>query len=530
VAVCDDCMRELFDPGDRRYGYPFINCTNCGPRYTIIEDIPYDRPKTSMRSFGMCPRCQAEYDNPADRRFHAQPNACADCGPRVTLTDRCGQAVEGDDPIAEAAGLISAGHIVAVKGLGGYHLAVDAVNDDAVQRLRQRKRREEKPFAVMTADPETIGSFAQMDTDTARLLGSIQRPIVLLPKRLPERLAFSVAPRNHYYGVMLAYTPLHYLLLSHGPKVLVMTSANLSEEPIVIDNKLCCARFIKHGTDGASPDHTIGTLVSWGNHPEALGGSNPLLTSDFCHYWREGVEKGVPEPNGVEALGGMCLYFQGMIGGLMTQLHTTVPHRNGIDKFSDETFEKAQALGENLAIVTCKALRGPTAWKNENPRVGVAAKTFYAPMAGLFKVAITLGLLHPGVYWGFKARSEVNVIRIGDVEILTAPGELYPEIADGGVEALPGRDFPLEPQEVPALRRDVMKGKMNLVVGLANDEIGYMIPKSQWDAKAPFVYDNKDQYGEENSGGPEVGRVYHQEALALLNRVHEAWDKASGAQ
>lgn len=303
-----------------------------------------------------------------------------------------------------------------------------------------------------------------------------------------------------------------------------------SRKPIVIDKKLCCARFVKHGTDPAVAENTIGTLVSWGNHPETLGGSNPLLTSDFCHYWREGVENGVPEPNGVEGLGGMCLYFQGMIGGLMTQLHTTVPHRNGIDKFSDDTFEKAQALGENLAIVTCKALQGPTAWKNENARVGVAAKTFYAPMAGLFKVAITLGLLHPGVYWGFKARSEVNVIRIGDVEILTAPGELYPEIADGGVEALPGRDFPIEPQEVPALRRDVMKGKMNLVVGLANDEIGYMIPKSQWDAKPPFVYNNKDQYGEENSGGPEVGVTYHHEAVALLTRMHDAWDKVAPAK
>jgi hydrogenase maturation protein HypF len=236
VAVCDDCLRELFDPGDRRFGYPFINCTNCGPRYTIIEDIPYDRPRTAMRGFTMCAQCQAEYDDPGDRRFHAQPNACAVCGPRVTLHDSRGDLLQDRDPIARTAGLIQSGHIVAVKGLGGFHLAVDATNDDAVRRLRARKHREEKPLAVMSLDVDTIAGYAHVTQAEAYLLASIQRPIVLAPKRLPERLAFSVAPRNHYYGVMLPYTPLHYLLLAHGFTALVMTSANLSEEPIAIDN------------------------------------------------------------------------------------------------------------------------------------------------------------------------------------------------------------------------------------------------------------------------------------------------------
>ena len=236
VAVCDDCLHELFDPRDRRFGYPFINCTNCGPRYTIIDDIPYDRAKTAMRGFKMCPQCQAEYEDPEDRRYHAQPNACAVCGPRVALFDAGGDPVAADDPIAYAARLIREGRIVAVKGLGGFHLAADALNDDAVARLRERKHREEKPLAVMVPDVDTIATFAHMTSEDVELLTTIQRPIVLLPKRLPERLAFSVAPRNHYYGVMLPYTPLHHLLLAHGFKAVVMTSGNLSEEPIAIDN------------------------------------------------------------------------------------------------------------------------------------------------------------------------------------------------------------------------------------------------------------------------------------------------------
>ena len=236
VAVCEDCLAELFDPKDRRFGYPFINCTNCGPRYTIIDDVPYDRPKTAMRHFIMCPQCQAEYDNPNDRRFHAQPNACPLCGPQVSLYKNRKTLLDVDDPIAQCAQLIKDGHIVAVKGLGGFHLCVDALNDKAVERLRERKHREEKPLAVMSADLKTISTYAHVTTEEIELLRSIQRPIVLLTKKRPEKLAFSVAPRNQYYGVMLPYTPLHHLLLHHGFTALVMTSANMSEEPIAIDN------------------------------------------------------------------------------------------------------------------------------------------------------------------------------------------------------------------------------------------------------------------------------------------------------
>ncbi len=236
VCLCADCRAELFDPRNRRYGYPFINCTNCGPRYTIIDDIPYDRPKTSMRYFKMCDQCQAEYDDPDDRRFHAQPNACAECGPHVSLFDNRQTPLDCSDPFVRTAKLLKAGHIVAIKGLGGYHLAVDATNDAAVERLRKRKHREEKPLAVMSADLAIVDAYASVTSAEAELLTSIQRPIVLLEKKMPEKLAFSVSPRNRFYGVMLPYTPLHELLLAQGFTALVMTSGNLSEEPIAIDN------------------------------------------------------------------------------------------------------------------------------------------------------------------------------------------------------------------------------------------------------------------------------------------------------
>jgi hydrogenase maturation protein HypF len=236
VSVCDECLSELLEPNDRRYHYPFINCTNCGPRYTIIDDIPYDRPKTSMRYFKMCSTCQAEYDDPNNRRFHAQPNACADCGPHVSLYDSQRNAVTVENPIAKAAGLIKQGFILAIKGLGGYHLAVDAANTDAVQRLRSRKLREEKPFAIMSYDLENISRYAFVEPEEQKLLTSIQRPIVLLRKKIPNSISEHVAPQNKYFGVMLPYTPLHYLLLKHGFAALVMTSGNLSEEPIAIDN------------------------------------------------------------------------------------------------------------------------------------------------------------------------------------------------------------------------------------------------------------------------------------------------------
>jgi len=244
VAICPDCLRELFDPADRRYRYPFINCTNCGPRFTIVRDIPYDRPSTSMAVFPMCASCQAEYDDPLNRRFHAQPNACWECGPQVGLWDKSGRHIFCRDPIAEAASGLSAGLIVAVKGLGGFHLAADATNKAAVKLLRERKRRVEKPFAIMVPDLQAAQGICEIDVAAQAALESVQRPIVLLPKKPSCSIPKEVAPFNRYLALFLPYTPLHYLLLREGGfRALVMTSGNLSEEPIAIDNQEAVRRL-----------------------------------------------------------------------------------------------------------------------------------------------------------------------------------------------------------------------------------------------------------------------------------------------
>ena len=236
VSICGDCLRELFDPTDRRFRYPFINCTNCGPRYTIILETPYDRPNTTMRPFEMCAACEREYHDPRDRRFHAQPNACAACGPHVWLADGSGRDIAGDAAVQQAQRLLREGRIVAVKGIGGFHLAADADNDAAVRALRERKRREQKPLAVMCQDLGMVRRFCCVSEQEAQLLCSPQRPIVLLRKRPGAGLAPSVAPKSQYFGVMLPCAPLHYLLLADGFSALVMTSGNLSGEPIAIDN------------------------------------------------------------------------------------------------------------------------------------------------------------------------------------------------------------------------------------------------------------------------------------------------------
>jgi len=236
VATCDDCLRELRDQDDRRYRYPFINCTNCGPRFTIIAHLPYDRPRTTMRAFRMCPACDAEYHDPADRRFHAQPNACPVCGPSLTYVAEDGSEVRGADPLAAAVDALRAGKVIAVKGLGGVHLACDARRDDVVARLRARKDREEKPLAIMVSGMEEVEALCEVCPEERALLVSPRRPIVLMRKRQGAEISDLVAPHQKYLGVMLPYTPLHHLLLRDSGMVLIMTSGNRSEEPIVHTN------------------------------------------------------------------------------------------------------------------------------------------------------------------------------------------------------------------------------------------------------------------------------------------------------
>ena len=228
AATCDDCLRELFDPADRRYRYPFINCTNCGPRFTIVRRVPYDRPNTTMAAFEMCAACRSEYEDPADRRFHAEPIACPDCGPRLTLS------------LEEAVSVLRAGSVLAVKGLGGWHLACGAASEDAVAGLRARKHREEKPFALMTDDPATLAFVRAQEEE---LLRSPERPIVLLRRRPDAAVAEAVAPGCPTLGVMLPYTPLHHLLVRDFGGPLVMTSGNRSDEPIAVDDDEAATRL-----------------------------------------------------------------------------------------------------------------------------------------------------------------------------------------------------------------------------------------------------------------------------------------------
>ncbi len=256
IATCPDCLREIFDPKDRRYRYPFTNCTNCGPRFTIIADIPYDRPNTTMKVFQMCPECQREYEDPLNRRFHAQPNACPVCGPQLELVDVRGDKVVCDDIITKTSELLREGKIVAVKGLGGFLLACDATSEKSVNQLRRRKNRPAKPLAVMVSSLEEARRHCEINEAEARLLKSPGSPIVLLKWKAESKMARAVAPGLKYLGVMLPYTPLHHLLLQDTGRPLVMTSGNLSEEPIARDNDEALLRlhgiadfFLKHNRD-----------------------------------------------------------------------------------------------------------------------------------------------------------------------------------------------------------------------------------------------------------------------------------------
>ncbi len=246
LATCPDCLRDIRDPQNRRYRYPFTNCTNCGPRFTIIESLPYDRPNTTMKAFAMCSQCEREYHDPADRRFHAQPNACPECGPQLELWDERGKVLASrDEALRAAAETIRRGEIVAAKGLGGFHLLVDARNEDAVARLRRHKRREEKPLALLFPSYDSVLAHCEASPVEQRLLRSPESPIVLLRRcaGAADGIAATVAPRNPYLGAMLPYTPLHHLLLEELGFPVVATSGNLSEEPICIDEREALRRL-----------------------------------------------------------------------------------------------------------------------------------------------------------------------------------------------------------------------------------------------------------------------------------------------
>jgi len=272
TATCVDCDRELRDPADRRHGHPFVNCTSCGPRYTIVQAVPYDRSRTTMAAFALCVDCRTEYENPADRRFHAEPVCCPACGPRLRLVDRSGRELAGDpiagpiagpiaDPIAGTVALLRQGSVVAVKGLGGYHLAVDARQEDAVAALRRRKHREDRPFALMVQDVEAARALCELGPEELALLVSPARPIVVLQRLGEAFVAPSVAPGSPSLGLMLPYTPMHTLLLEAFGGPLVLTSGNASDEPIAFDDTDAAQRLVSIADAFLVHDRAIRTRV-----------------------------------------------------------------------------------------------------------------------------------------------------------------------------------------------------------------------------------------------------------------------------
>ncbi len=317
VATCAACLAELFDPADRRYRYPFVNCTDCGPRFTIVTGVPYDRPRTTMAGFEMCARCRAEYEDPADRRFHAQPNACPDCGPQARLVDAAdspdvavlfrdmsGKALprgEGD-AVARAAAVLRGGGIVAVKGVGGFHLACRADDEEVVARLRSRKRREEKPFALLVADLDAARALVELGAAEEELLSSPARPIVLAPRLAGAAVAPSVAPRSRELGLMLPYSPLHHLLAADAGVPLVLTSGNVAEEPIAFRDSDALARLAPIADAFLLHDRPIETRTedSVVRAVATPAGRRPLLLRRSRGYVPAALE--LPEAAGVEIL------------------------------------------------------------------------------------------------------------------------------------------------------------------------------------------------------------------------------------
>jgi len=316
--VCEDCLAEMFDPGNRRYLYPFINCTNCGPRYSIITGIPYDRPYTTMAPFAMCDDCLAEYHDPLNRRFHAQPNACPVCGPRLRLLDVSGAALPGD-PLTEALRALALGLTVAVKGVGGFHLAVDACSEEAVARLRQRKKRDEKPFALLAEDLDAVRQIAHCSAQEGRLLSGVERPIVLLRKREGNPISRLVAPENGWFGVMLPGNPLQHLLIKGGCAPLVMTSGNLSDEPIAYRDADALGRLSGIADLFLTHDREIHTRTDDSVLRLSLG--EPLFLRRSRGYVPRGVNLPGDLPSilavGAELKGTVCLTREGR--GFMSQ-------------------------------------------------------------------------------------------------------------------------------------------------------------------------------------------------------------------
>jgi hydrogenase maturation protein HypF len=384
LAVCADCLRELHDPADRRHRYPFINCTQCGPRYSIIERLPYDRPQTTMRCFRMCPACAREYADPASRRFHAEPNACPVCGPHLTLSDPAGNNLgEREAALNHTRTLLREGLIVAVKGVGGYHLLCDATNETAVTALRHRKHRDQKPLAVMFRDLARLGEFAEVSPAAAALLTSPAAPIVLVPRRPGAALAPAVAPGNPWVGALLPYAPLHHLLLASLDFPVVATSANLASEPICTGDKEARHRlagiadlFLGHDRLIAHPVEDSVVRFAAGDAPILLRRARGYAPAPFTLPGRL--------PGAVLCVGGQMKNTIAVAAGDHLVLS---PHLGDLDDvLTHHTFERT--------IATLGGLHGAEFTAVAHDKHPAYQSTLYADRLGLRRIAVQHHLAH----------------------------------------------------------------------------------------------------------------------------------------
>jgi hydrogenase maturation protein HypF len=441
-ATCEDCLAELFDPGDRRYRYPFINCTNCGPRFTIVRGVPYDRPLTTMAGFEMCSACRAEYEDPADRRFHAQPNACRDCGPALRLVGR-----DGGDPLEQAAQCLRDGLILAVKGVGGFHLACRADDERAVATLRARKHREDKPFALMAPTLRSARVLVELSSADEALLGGRVRPIVIAPRRDGTQVAPSAASRSRELGVMLPYSPLHHLLAADTGLVLVMTSGNVSDEPIAYRDEEGIERLAGIADAFLVHDRPIETRTDdsvWRSVPVA-GKRRPLMLRRSRGY----VPDSLPFPTeappmlacGAELKSTFCVAKRGRawVGhhiGDLSNYETLVAFREGIGHFERLFAVQPQVVAHDLHpgyLSTAYALE-----REGVEHIGVQHHHAHlaAALAEHGEQGPAVAAIYDGTGYGLDGTVWGGEILCGDLRAFERVGHLRPVRLPGGEQAI----------------------------------------------------------------------------------------------